>query len=168
MIKTIIREYHLDEESIKEALKLEGDIDGFQLWRGLSPTQEKEGMSHSRVQWEITTKEVREEDNPIVKESLTNRKEFNANSTNSAPNSRDKGIDSLEPSVRKIPDIHSQNKDLLDKDYTISGEDKCKNCIHIRELHDSNGCFVYRGTEESCKCKKFVLDKLNAKEKDHE
>lgn len=74
MKKTIIREYHLDEESIKEALRLEGDIQGMELWQGLTPTEEEEGMCHANVRWQITTKEIREEDSMSTKNGMEEKK----------------------------------------------------------------------------------------------
>lgn len=56
-------------------------------------------------------------------------------------------------------DTHSQIQEAIDKDYqvTISGQDKCKLCGHMRELQNRDGCFVYQGTSKACKCKRFVF-----------
>lgn len=58
MKETKIREYNLTEELIKEGLNLEGDIQGMELWKGLTPIEENEDKSHNKVRWIIITKEV--------------------------------------------------------------------------------------------------------------
>ena len=60
------------------------------------------------------------------------------------------------------PDAHSQIKKEIDKDYTISADDKCQNCTHRRDWHftGSQGFKCY-SPDKKFNCLRFAKDKLN-------
>jgi hypothetical protein len=54
---TIVRKYYVTFRELKWALDLKGELHSSDLWRGLSPNEEEEGVSRDEEVIEIVTHE---------------------------------------------------------------------------------------------------------------
>ena len=52
-----VRQYIVTQQQLKDAFGLEGDISRVDLWEGLSPEQEREGVSKNCQKFIIKTEE---------------------------------------------------------------------------------------------------------------
>jgi len=55
----IYREYTITQKELKEKLKINGNIDNIELWCGLTPSEDKKGVSYDKVEWLIKTSETK-------------------------------------------------------------------------------------------------------------
>ena len=55
----IDRSYKITSKKLKEALQIEGEITGINLWEGRSPNDIENGVSPDNDKWEIVTNETR-------------------------------------------------------------------------------------------------------------
>ena len=55
----INREYTITQKELKAKLNIHGNIDNIELWCGLTPSEDKKGVSCDKVEWLIKTSETK-------------------------------------------------------------------------------------------------------------